>query len=95
MDPSLTDEDKERTPAVLEEYRCGKRREEYIRKCVEKTAALRDLLTEGLAACNAGSAGRRRVVAFALSDLLRRTATDDMDRFRKILRNISAGPKRD
>ena len=76
--------------ADLAAYRDGKRKERYIRRSMEKTVVLRNLLNEGLVEFNRSCATDQQIIAFALNDVLRSISQEDVDRVRNVLRNVSA-----
>jgi hypothetical protein len=75
----------------LEDYRSDKRREIFIRRSVEKTVRVRDLLNESLCSVNGGTGIERRVVAFALNDLLSKLDEEDLNCFKNLLRKVKSG----
>ncbi len=75
----------------LEDYRSDKRREIFIRRSVEKTVRVRDLLNESLRSVNGGTGIERRVVAFALNDLLSKLDEEDLNCFKNLLRKVKSG----
>ncbi len=83
------DEKAESRLTSLNAYRDSLRKREYIRRSVEKTASLRSLLNEAIAAYNKGCNRDRQIIAFALNDVLRNIPQGDMDYLSDVLRRIS------
>jgi ABC-type tungstate transport system permease subunit len=79
-------------PAELGAYRAEKQRETYIRSSMEKTEALRNLLSEVIAAYNQSSGANRRIIAFGVSDAIRSVTDADMDYLRGILHRTANEP---
>jgi len=78
-------------PPSLDAYRSSKQQENHIRRAIDKTQVLRDLLGQGLKAVNTGSSPERQIVAFALGDLLAQISRDDLEYFNGLLRRVRAG----
>ncbi len=77
------------TPASLEAYRAGKRKDTYIRKSMDKAAVLRDLLSEALAVYNTAQRSDQQKLAFALNDIFQCISPEEIASLEQLLRNIS------
>ncbi len=75
----------------LADFRSIKRKEKYVRACMEKAAVVRDLLHTAQVQFNKSADREKTVIAFALNDLLRTISKDDLDNFRDVLRNALHG----
>ena len=77
------------TPTNLEAYRAGKRKDTYIRKSMDRTMALRDLLTEAIAVYNTAQKSDQQKLAFALNDVFQCVSPEEIASLAQLLRNIS------
>lgn len=77
-------------PASLEAYRAGRRKDTYIRKSMEKTQALRDLLSEALVVYNTAQRSDQQKLAFALNDVFQCISEEEIASLAQLLRHISS-----
>lgn len=75
-------------PASLDAYRAGKRKDTYIRKSMDKTQALRNLLSEAIELYNTTEKSRQQKLAFALNDVLRCVSQEEMASLAQLIRNL-------
>jgi len=75
----------------LDTRRTSTRRENHVRRSIEKAGVLRKLPDEGIAVYSGGSRTERQIIAFALYDALRDISDDDMDYLKVLLQKASTG----
>jgi hypothetical protein len=76
------------TPSDLDAYRERKRKEKFVLSAVERAVNLRDLLTSALAGFHTGSATDRRIIGFALNDVLLHISPKEIDNLRGLLKKL-------